>query len=299
MPLDNSGTSFPSPVVLSGKIPTPLLSTVPRGWSGIQLQIYPGWEGEIVTAHPFHVVSLQLVGTMNLLQRRDGRSLHQIRRAGSIIITPVGEPKEWCNGKKERCEVLALNLLPWLFDQALDTSSDDKRPAGELIDNFGTRDVQIEFLAKKLLAESQSMDLASGMYVEALTRELTIHLLRHHSTAKTCQSRAPRKLSPREIQRVTDYVSEHLHEDLSVRDLAATIFMSPSHFAHVFKLTTLLAPHRFVLERRIERAKTMLRESRLSVAEVAQRVGFSTHAHFSVAFHRMTCRTPIQYRNEA
>ena len=107
-----------------------------------------------------------------------------------------------------------------------------------------------------------------------------------------------RGLSHRQLERVTDHVEANLHEDLSVGELATAIYMSPSHFAHAFTVTTGFAPHHYVLERRIERAKSLLSASRLSVAEIARRVGFSTHAHFSTTFRRMTCRTPIQFRSE-
>lgn len=294
MSLGNIDDAFPSPHVVSGQCPRPLVSITPRGWSGIQLQVYGGWEGELVTDNPFHTVSLQLSGTRNLLQRRNGRALQGTAHTGNIIVTPAGSPKEWRVAQSERCKVLVINLLPSLFAHSGELPSS---AAVELVDNFGTRDVQMETVAKKLLAEAQAMDIAYGMYVDALTGELTVHLLRHYSTAERSTRRAHRKLSARQIQRVTDYVNDHLHEDLCVRDLAATVFMSPSHFAHVFKMTTKLAPHRFVIQRRIERAKVLLLDSQITVAEIAQRVGFSTHAHFSVVFHRMTWRTPMQFRH--
>jgi AraC family transcriptional regulator len=79
---------------------------------------------------------------------------------------------------------------------------------------------------------------------------------------------------------------------------ATAIYTSASHFAHAFRLTTGIAPHRHVLERRIERAKLLLTASQLPVAEIAWRVGFSTPAHFSTAFLRVTGPTPIHFRNE-
>jgi AraC family transcriptional regulator len=115
-------------------------------------------------------------------------------------------------------------------------------------------------------------------------------------TARREGEPALRGLSHGQLERVTDYVEANLHEDLSVGELATTIYMSPSHFAHAFRVTTGFAPHRYVLERRIERAKSLLLGSRLSVAEIARRVGFTTHAHFSTMFRRMTGRTPIHFR---
>jgi hypothetical protein len=63
--------------------------------------------------------------------------------------------------------------------------------------------------------------------------------------------------------------------------------MSAGRFAHAFRNSIGLAPHRYVIERRIELAKRLLLETNPPIANLATRAGFSTHAHFCVTFHRM------------
>jgi AraC family transcriptional regulator len=78
--------------------------------------------------------------------------------------------------------------------------------------------------------------------------------------------------------------------------MAAVVHMSPFHFARAFKAATGQPPHRYLTQRRMERAKILLSVTRLPVAEVANRVGFSNQSHFSAQFRRATGTTPKGYR---
>jgi AraC family transcriptional regulator len=99
------------------------------------------------------------------------------------------------------------------------------------------------------------------------------------------------------LRRVIDYIESLLGKsDLSIEEMAGVAHMSPFHFSREFKRTTGLAPHRFVLERRIERARLHLAGSRQSLADIAYATGFSSQAHFSSVFHRLTGMTPKEYR---
>ena len=84
----------------------------------------------------------------------------------------------------------------------------------------------------------------------------------------------------------------------SLPEIAQVLAMSPGHFAHAFRETTGLPPHRYVLERRVERAKSLLRGTNLPIIEIAGRIGCASHSHFSVMFHRMTGQAPRDYRNQ-
>jgi AraC family transcriptional regulator len=107
----------------------------------------------------------------------------------------------------------------------------------------------------------------------------------------------PRSLESQRLRRVIDYIEGHLGEPtLSVEQLAEVAHLSPYHFSRAFKSATGQAPHRFVLERRVERARLHLAESRESLAGIAYCTGFSSQAHFSSIFRRLTGVTPKQYR---
>ena len=98
------------------------------------------------------------------------------------------------------------------------------------------------------------------------------------------------------LRRVTDYIQEHLAEDLRLTQLGSIAYMSPYHFARLFQHSTGLPPHRYVLHTRIDRAMTLLPARELSIARVGQLVGFRTPSHFSTVFRRLTGTTPGAYR---
>ena len=84
---------------------------------------------------------------------------------------------------------------------------------------------------------------------------------------------------------------------ITLASIAESVALSPGHFAHAFRQATGVTPHRYVRERRVERAKKLLSASDLSITEIANCVGCSSPSHFSVLFHRITGVTPRQFRN--
>ncbi|HEY7041034.1 MAG TPA: AraC family transcriptional regulator [Methylomirabilota bacterium] len=98
------------------------------------------------------------------------------------------------------------------------------------------------------------------------------------------------------LRRVTDYIEQHMNENLSLARLGAVVCMSPYHFARLFKRSTGLSPHRFVVHTRIEHASALLTAADLSIRRISQVVGFRTVSHFTTVFRRVTGTTPRAYR---
>jgi AraC family transcriptional regulator len=98
------------------------------------------------------------------------------------------------------------------------------------------------------------------------------------------------------LRRVTEYIQAHLDHDLTLARLGAVVYMSPYHFARLFQHSTGLPPHRFVVRTRIDHAASLLAAPELSIARIAQAVGFRTPSHFSTVFRRLMGVTPRAYR---
>lgn len=92
------------------------------------------------------------------------------------------------------------------------------------------------------------------------------------------------------------YIEAHLGEHLTLPEIAEAVEVSPYHFAHVFKRHVGVAPHQYVMRRRIERAKDLLLLTDLPIAAIALEVGCANQSHFSDLFHRATGVTPHVYR---
>jgi AraC-like DNA-binding protein len=102
----------------------------------------------------------------------------------------------------------------------------------------------------------------------------------------------------RHLLRARDLIDARYSEALDVPSLARRAHASPAHFSRRFKTTFGETPHQYLLTRRIERAKHLLRESELSVTEVSLEVGFHSLGTFSSTFKRLVGGTPTEYRRK-
>jgi AraC family transcriptional regulator len=120
------------------------------------------------------------------------------------------------------------------------------------------QDAMLMNVAQLLRSEVSHGGMASHLYVESLRNLLIVHLLRHYAPQNAQpmieQNQALDYLT---VKRLRDYIEDHLAEELSIAQLAALVPMSQFHFARIFKATIGEPPHRYVLNRRIERAKVL------------------------------------------
>jgi AraC family transcriptional regulator len=101
------------------------------------------------------------------------------------------------------------------------------------------------------------------------------------------------------VRQVTEFIEKNLDKDLPLAELAAVVYMSPFHFARLFKRSTGVPPHRFVVRQRIARAGDLLVRQSPSIAQVSRQVGFRTPSHFTTVFRHAVSITPGAYRTAA
>jgi len=106
-----------------------------------------------------------------------------------------------------------------------------------------------------------------------------------------------RALQKWRLKRVVEYVDNRLSGKITLMDLAAIAGLSRMHFASQFRAATGFRPHEYLLRRRIQRAEELLRQSTMTLVEIALTVGFQTQAHFTTVFKRFVGDTPYQWRN--
>jgi len=100
------------------------------------------------------------------------------------------------------------------------------------------------------------------------------------------------------LHRTIDYMMDHLDRPLSLPELAANVELSQFHFCRMFKKSTNLTPHQYVLQLRIERARDLL-TGRLPLAEIAAQLGFADQSHFGAVFKRFLGITPSEFLRSA
>ncbi len=143
--------------------------------------------------------------------------------------------------------------------------------------------------------------LLGDLYADSLATMLAVSLLRNHSSlgrgaARRTEREPSGGLTRATLRRVTDYVEENLSGELTLAELSGVAHMSPFHFSRVFKLSTGLSPHRYVVRRRVEQAKRLLADSKLPLHEVARAAGFADQSHLARHFRLRVGTTPRSFR---
>ena len=184
-------------------------------------------------------------------------------------------------------EAFVTEISQKAFDQADDFA---------IRTSIGVQDPVIGRLAALGRRELSEGDAGRRLYLEGLAAMLTVHLLRSYGSSE--RSPIPHRggLAPRQMRRVLDYIDAHLTDELGLLELAAIAGLSPHHFGEAFKISVGMSPHRFVMERRVQRALELLRDEDRSIAEIARAAGFSSQSRLTENFRRVTGLAPGQFR---
>jgi len=166
----------------------------------------------------------------------------------------------------------------------------------ELKTAIGVHDPVIDRIGLLGREELSEGGIAGRLYGESLGAALAVHILRQYATFARAPVIHRGGLAARALQRVVDYINEHLQDELSLVELSRIAKLSPHHFATAFKASTGISPHRYVIERRIDRARDLLLQKEKTISEIALAVGFSNQSHLTANFRRTTGITPWKFR---
>jgi AraC family transcriptional regulator len=151
--------------------------------------------------------------------------------------------------------------------------------------------VQNIALALKTTLETNSF--GSRLYADSMAQALTVHLLDRYSSKKCLSHSYKKGLGRQQLRLTIDYIQEHLDRDISLAELASVAQLSCYYFARLFKQSTGSSPHQYLIQCRIDRAKKLLKEDELSIANIAQLVSFANQGHLNYHFKRLVGITPL------
>ena len=269
------------------------------GWQGLLAERWSHSEGDLgeVQVRDTEVI-VMVQGRLHVRRRGDGKLQHSNAVPGTIWLCPNGVREDMIHLYGEVHESIHL-FLPALPLSRMVLQETDIDPASvHLQYQGGFRDPLIEQIAWAIRAEMTDPAPAGKVLVETLTTALGVHVARQYSNLTPASRALPPArgaLDPRRLRRVTDFIEAHLGRNLTLEALAKEACLSPFHFARAFKAATGTAPHRYLTDRRIERAKALIARGELPLTEIAHRCGFSSQAYFTRWFKKYVGTTPGEY----
>ncbi len=228
--------------------------------------------------------------------RFPGSDRFHIRRIefGDIHINPGDTPffQRWAG----RPLILGMALDRTLIDRVgIETFGRDSESLQTLV---GVRDELLMSAARAWREELAAEGAGGRLVAEHIGVVLAVHLFRRYSDTTLRPSPAKGGLGVLRLRQVIDYIEAQLGDDLSISTLAGVAGRSLHHFSEAFRQSTGISPHRFVLMRRIERAKILLLTTDMPIAQIALEVGFASQSHFSHMFRVATGVTPLRFRRD-
>lgn len=276
----------------------PLVSSSQAGWESIYLEHHrqPAYETPEFR-YPIHIVSIHLRGATTV-ERWSERTQRQrcVVTSGDITIYPANT-RHWERSDRT-AEFIDLHLDPSLV---MDSSGSGAIPSGheslpEILPQFAIRDPLIQQIGLSLHSELQIS--ADPLYAEALAQALAVHLLRRYAHRPPALPPVTGSLSPYQLNQVIDYIEAHLEQNLRVGAIAQQVQLSPYHFSRRFRQSTGLAPHQYILQRRVERAQQLLKQGG-AIAEVSNQVGFSSQSQLTRHCKKLLGATPRQLQHQS
>ena len=159
-------------------------------------------------------------------------------------------------------------------------------------------DQRLDALINEFVSELGAEEPGKEIVMHALVEQLLVHVLRNYSTPRLSEDLELSRvgLIDRRIRRSIELMHTQLDQDLTLKSLAAASYLSPFHFARLFKKLTGTSPHNYLAGIRATRAQLLLAQTDLSVSEVGARVGYLSGSHFTKAFRIATGATPREFR---
>jgi len=195
---------------------------------------------------------------------------------------------------ESRMEGIALAFEPATFDRMVEAT--DGRATLPVMQSLAASPPKIDHLMRALMYESLDASTDKGIGLECIATAIALAVCQHAKAIPAVEKSGAR-LAPKQIRAVRAYVEMHLHQQISLADMAAVAGLSSFHFLRSFKGSLGSTPAQYVMDRRMERARYLLKIGNTTVSEIGISVGFEDVSHFSRAFRRVVGVTPSAFRS--
>jgi len=243
--------------------------------------------------HKNFCLHLQTGGTPELEWWLNGRNKIERPAPGALILLPPGtrDRLRW-EGSSER---FVLSLDTNFIREVADEFLHGLQPAFRT--HWHLRDEGLRLLLSEIGRESVEGWPLGQLYSDLLGLSLATVLLKQHAEQTIKSPPLRGGLSPHILKSSLCFMTDNLHRELPLSEIATAAGLSQFHFARLFRSSTGQTPHQYLLEQRLRRAKHLLRSTHLEVSQIGCDVGFASHTHFARIFRSKEGITPTAWRN--
>ncbi|MEW6730205.1 MAG: AraC family transcriptional regulator [Acidobacteriota bacterium] len=231
------------------------------------------------------VIGIHVGAPSKLVCWRDGRRFSGTAVHGDIDIIPTHMPMRW-EMKDENDTTLILSLPQTLLRTVVDESELGVAQV-EIRNRFQIRDTELETLSWAIKREMELGYPSGRLYLDGLTLAIASRLVTQHSSITKRMEECNQGLDGRRLKQVLSFIEDQLAEDLSLEKIAAVVGISASHLKTLFRISMGVPVHQYVIQRRVERAKMLLMQNEMSIAEIALAVGFAHQSHMARHMRRV------------
>lgn len=212
-------------------------------------------------------------------------------RQGHFCFIPAHVASNW--DVSPGAELLYLSLPPHLFSEDIDP---DDRLHQALPTALCRPDAAIASLGRACLIELLDPSYGSAALLQSYTAALAVRLARALVPEQGRPGSCSHIMSPYRLARAKDFIEQNLDQPINVEAIARAAGLSTFHFARNFKRETGLAPYRYLVERRVHRAKMLLLQSDSPICQIALACGFCSQQQFTTTFRQIVGTTPARWR---
>jgi AraC family transcriptional regulator len=249
-------------------------------WPGLELMTaHIAQDGLDIDGLQTHTLAINVGSRFRVDGRIDGRSVCGDMHPGAMKLVAAGPHSTWSWDTGRPIDMLHVSVS----DALLRASALELEATGmpEIRTTVGFVDTELARLSYALAGEAH-MAAGGSLVADALRIELIARLIDGHTSLRGKASRYPKgRMGARALRLIDQYIDAHLGSDMRIADIAALAGMSRFHFARSFRATVGNTPHQYVLQRRLERARTLLQTTSLAVRDIAVTTGFADQSHLT------------------
>lgn len=226
-----------------------------------------------------------------------GQRLRRVQKPGDIDIVPAGVGGSWEDDAD--CRILRLSLRPELLDQVAQDLSMEAGTA-QLEPRLQLRDTRIEAIGWAVKADLEADIPSDPLYIDLLANALAVRLIETAGgRSLESQGRTTPRMSARQLRSLTEFIESHLDQKLHLADLAQFAGISATRLKTLFRNTTGMPVHQYVIRRRVEHARALMATAAMPASEVAVAAGFAHQSHMASTMRRILGQTPGDIARQA